>query len=252
MTTRIAILGDFNPVYSTHHALNDSVRQITGRFAEELQFDWIATDIFRSKMAFKNLYAGLWIAPGSPYRDMQNVLEAITYARQNGIPTFGNCGGFQHMVIEFAKNVCGIQGAGHEETDPAAEALIIAKLACSLVEQQEQLKVIDRDSLLFRILQEDQFPGRYFCSYGINSQYLDSLRASGLKLTTLSEDGQVRAIELQGHPFFLGTLFQPALTSSFETPNPLILAFVQACLVYDRLRHSQSATNVQKALPISS
>src|SRR5437868_10308967 len=117
MACRIAILGDFNPNFSTHHALNDSVRQISKQFADDIQFDWITTDTFNINM-FKKIYSGLWIAPGSPYKNEENVMSAITYARERKIPTLGNCGGFQHMLIEYARNVVGIKNANHEETNP--------------------------------------------------------------------------------------------------------------------------------------
>lgn len=231
MLHRIAILGDFNPIYITHHALNDSTRQLRKLISAEIQFDWISTDVFNTEVAFKNqLYKGLWVAPGSPYKDMQNVLNAITYTRKNRIPTFGNCGGFQHMVIEIARNVCGIENADHEETNPAATDPVIAKLSCSLVEQQEELTVTDKHSALFGIIKKERFLGRYFCSYGLNGKYLDVLQSNGFKPTTRSGDGQVRSFELEKHPFFLATLFQPALTSSVEEPNPLIVEFVKESL----------------------
>ncbi len=227
MTLKIAILGDFNPVYSTHHALNDSIRQVQKIFKEEIQFDWISSDILNFKTAFQNMYCGLWIAPGSPYKDMENVLKTITYARENNIPTFGNCGGFQHMIIEFARNVCGITNADHEETNPNSTDLLISKLSCSLVEQEEELTIIDTNSILFHTIKKDKLLGRYFCSYGINSKYIDTLKSNELKLTAISEDGQVRAFEIANHPFFVGTLFQPALTSTIREPNPLIIEFVK-------------------------
>lgn len=230
MLYKIAILGDFNPIHSTHHALNDSIRQVTKLFAEEIQFDWIGTDIFNCKIAFDNLYSGLWIAPGSPYKDMQHVLDAIKYARINNIPTLGNCGGFQHMIIEFARNVCGITLADHEEINPVSPDLLVAKLSCSLVEQQEQLAICDKNSLLFNIIQQEPLTGKYFCSYGLNKSYVGQLKSNGLKITALSSDGEVRAFEIASHPFFIGTLFQPALTSTADEPNPIITAFVKKCI----------------------
>lgn len=227
MTKRIAILGDFNPLYPTHHALNDSARQIGRQFEEDIQFDWISTDIFNARVAFNGLYCGLWIAPGSPYKDMGNVLETITYTRQNGIPTFGNCGGFQHMIIEYARNICGIADADHGEISPDSRELVISKLSCSLVEREELLAIIDRKSILFRLIKSDKLIGKYFCSYGINSKYLDILKLNGLKTTAMSEDGQVRSFEVDNHPFFLGTLFQPALTSTIDEPDPLIMEFIR-------------------------
>lgn len=148
MTPKIAILGDFNPAFSTHHALNNSIRQIKKLFDVEIQFDWIATDILNYKTVFNTMYCGIWIAPGSPYKDMENVLNTITYTRENNIPTFGNCGGFQHMIIEFARNVCGIKNADHEETNPDSSELLIAKLTCSLVEQEEELVITDTNSIV--------------------------------------------------------------------------------------------------------
>ena len=232
MLYKIAILGDFNPIHSTHHALNDSIRQVRKLFSDEIQFDWIGTDIFNCKTLFSNLYSGLWIAPGSPYKDMQNVLDAIKYVRINNIPALGNCGGFQHMIIEFARNVCGITLADHEETNPGSPDLLIAKLSCSLVQQQEQLTICDKDTVLFNIIQQGHLTGKYFCSYGLNRSYTDQLKLNGLKITALSSNGEVRAFEIAGHPFFIGTLFQPALTSTADGPDPIITAFVKKCIEY--------------------
>jgi CTP synthase (UTP-ammonia lyase) len=230
MLYRIAILGDFNPAYATHHALNDSVRQVKKLFKEEVQFDWISTDVFNAATAFNHLYSGLWIAPGSPYKDMRNVLDSIQYARKNNVPALGNCGGFQHMIIEFARNVCGIILADHEETNPGSPDLLISKLSCSLVQQQEELIIADKDSLLYKIVQRDRLTGKYFCSYGLNNSYVDVLESNGLTITARSVDGAVRAFEIKDHIFFVGTLFQPALSSAEEKPDPIISAFVQECI----------------------
>lgn len=233
MTKKIAILGDFNPVYSTHQALNNSTRHIRPLLTEEIQFDWIATDIFNPQIIFgEQNYKGLWIAPGSPYKDMQNVLDAITYARQNYIPTLGNCAGFQHMLIEFARNVCGITGAGHEETNPESQDLLITRLSCSLVEQEEELTITDINSILFSIVKKKRLLGKYFCNYGLNNTYAGTLKSHGLKFTAISPDNQFRAFELDKHPFFIGTLFQPALTSSTDAPNPILVEFITKSLAF--------------------
>jgi CTP synthase (UTP-ammonia lyase) len=166
--SRIAILGDFNPVYQTHHALNDSILQVNNLLGTFVQCDWISTDVFDTKVVFgKGLYSSLWIAPGSPYKDFENVLNVIRYARVNNIPTLGNCGGFQHMVIEFARNVCGITRADHEETNADSNDLVIQKLACSLAGLEENLTISDNKSIIFSILKKQTFAARYFCSYGL-------------------------------------------------------------------------------------
>jgi CTP synthase (UTP-ammonia lyase) len=234
MTRKIALLGDFDPSYNTLQAINNTFAPLKKHFNRDIQFDWFDTDKFDYQKAFNEGYAGLWITPGSPYRDMENVLNAISYTRKNKIPTFGNCGGFQHMAIEFARNVCHIKNADHQETNPAGEELIIVKLACSLVEQSENLKIIRKDSLLRQIIGKDQFIGRYFCSYGVNEHYQKTLESNGLIFTAESEDGQKRAFELMSHPFFLGTLFQPALSSGENEVNPVIVEFVKRCIRSDK------------------
>ena len=227
---KIAVLGDFNPAYATHHALNDSIRQSVDHLDASIQCDWIGTDVFDTKVVFgKGLYSGLWVAPGSPYKDFENVLDVIHYTRRNAIPTFGNCGGFQHMVIEFARNVCGIREADHAETNPDTESDVIHKLSCSLVGQEETLEILDKDSILYEIVQSDRFKGRYFCSYGLNPTYREALESNGLVFTSQTPDGEARSFEIKSHPFFVGTLFQPALTSSVERPDHLIVEFFREC-----------------------
>ena len=74
-------------------------------------------------------FDALWIVPGTPYRDDRPVFAAIERARREGVPILGTCGGFQHMVVEFARNAAGIADAGHAESEPDAGALVIAPLA---------------------------------------------------------------------------------------------------------------------------
>lgn len=228
MVDKIAIMGDFNPIHPTLHALNDSTRHIQKYLNKEIQFDWIATDIFDTSVVFrKEKYKGLWVAPGSPYRNMENVLDVIQYARNNNIPTFGNCGGFQHMIIEFAKNACGIDEADHEETNPDSPHLLVKKMTCSLKGVEENLEIIDKTSIIHTALAREKLIGKYYCSYGVNEQYIALLEEKGITFTSQSEDGNYRSFEIKSHPFFVGTLFQPALSSSEEQPDPIIIAFIR-------------------------
>lgn len=231
MDNKIAILGDFNTNYATHHALNRATQDVQGMFPVNVQFHWIGTNVFNAAQVFEQEgYSGLWIAPGSPYRDDEKVISAITYTRTHNIPTLGNCGGFQYMLIEFARNVCGIRHAGHEETDPEAKEPVISKLSCSLVEKEETLYIKDTTTLLYNIIQKEYLAGRYYCSYGLNEAYRQTLEQQGLGFTAFSPEGHVRAFELKTHPFFLGTLFQPALTSGTGAPNPVIVSFIRHSL----------------------
>ncbi|MBK9982425.1 MAG: gamma-glutamyl-gamma-aminobutyrate hydrolase family protein [Saprospiraceae bacterium] len=226
---KIVILGDFNPHYHTHLAVNETIIHLSNTFNNEVAFEWIDTDKFEIENDF-NTYSGLWIASGSPYKDMNNVLHAIKYARENNIPTFGNCGGFQHMLIEYARNVCGLLYADSEETNPESKEIIISKLTCSLVGQQEEIS-IDRSSLLFSLIGETNLTGKYHCNYALNPIYIPLLESNGMRMTATNPEGDIRAFEVPSHPFYIGTLFQPALTSTDDEISPILMGFTKLVLV---------------------
>ena len=222
---KIVVLGDFNPAYHTHLALNEAIRHLSAAVNHEVGFKWVNTDRLDSSTVFTTEFSGLWVAPGSPYRDMDNVIQTIRYARENKIPTIGNCGGFQHMLIEFARNVCGLVEADSEETNPEGREILISKLSCSLVGQEEPI-TLARSSFLHQLVGKNHITGRYHCSYALNPDYIPVLEAFGLTMTATNTEGMIRAFELPKHPFFMGTLFQPALTSTDDLPDPILLGFV--------------------------
>lgn len=224
---KIVVLGDFNSKYYTHLALNDAIAHLTKAVNAALKIEWVDTDKFDYANQFSTEYSGLWIAPGSPYKDMDNVINTIRHARENNIPTLGNCGGFQHMIIEYARNVCGLANADTEETHPEGKENIITKLSCSLIGQQEEISVRE-STLLHSLVGKNNLLGKYFCSYALNPDFIPMLESIGMLMTATNAEGDIRAFELSTHPFFLGTLFQPALTSTEEEPDPILMGFVKS------------------------
>ncbi len=96
---------------------------------------WLATETLAAApdaVAFADV---LWCAPGSPYRSLAGALAALRFGRENGIPTLGTCGGCQHIILEFARNVLGFDDAQHAEYDPYASRLFVSELTCSLAGQ---------------------------------------------------------------------------------------------------------------------
>src|SRR5688500_4803917 len=102
---RLALLGDFQPDSALHVATGMAIEHSGQALGIDVQAEWIATDALNLTMLTQ--FSGIWVAPGSPYRAMQNVLAAIEYARVQGLPCLGTCGGFQHMILEYARNVLG-------------------------------------------------------------------------------------------------------------------------------------------------
>ena len=133
------------------------------------------------------------------------------------------------MVVEYARNVLGFQNAGHEESEPGIEKLVISKMACSLKGQQEIVVITDDQSWLHQVLQTDKFIGHFNCSYGVNPVYQNILAQYPLAFTAFSEGGEARAMEVKAHRFFCGTLFQPPLDSAPGKPNALVIDFLRKC-----------------------
>src|SRR5205814_301874 len=101
----------------------------------DLKWSWVATrDVHDAARDLKNFDA-VWVVPASPYQNMNGALDAIRWARETRRPFLGTCGGFQHALIEFARHVAGLTAADHAETNPAAETLVVAPLACALKEK---------------------------------------------------------------------------------------------------------------------
>lgn len=226
---RIGLVGDFSEKISTHVALNKSIDHCRQHLPFQLDVSWLPTETLTEESLAHQKYEGFWIAPGSPYKNDENVYNLITWARKHDFPLLGTCGGFQYMVIEYARNVLGISAAQHEESDPHAEQLLISKLACSLKGKQEEISVSDKESWLYEVLQRDRITGYFYCSYGVNPTYFKVLHQYPFLFTAFSAEGEPRALELKTNHFFNATLFQPPLDSSETKPNPLLISFFTIC-----------------------
>ena len=124
MTTklRIGIIGDYNPDNPTHIATHEGLNHAMGALPEHsFEVKWLPTD---QPHPFSD-YQGLLCSPGSPYRSLEGALIGIQCARERQIPFLGTCGGPQHLILEYARNVMGIREASHAESDPYASCLFI-------------------------------------------------------------------------------------------------------------------------------
>jgi CTP synthase (UTP-ammonia lyase) len=224
---KLAIIGDFNPSSKSHIATNEAIEHAKKYLNLELKADWIATESIAENLpVITGNYNGFWIAPGSPYKSMTGALEIIKYARINDIPTLGTCGGFQHMVIEFARNVLNIKDAEHAEYDPYASNLVINPLSCSLAGQTLTINITDKQSQVYEIFKSNTIVENYYCNFGLNPQYQDEIDKNGLKIVASDNSNEARILELKDHPFFIATLFVPQISSSINNPHPLVMEFV--------------------------
>lgn len=131
-------------------------------------------------------------------------------------------------MLEYARNVLGWANAEHGETNPDAERAVIAPLACSLVEVSDVVR-FETGSRIASIYQSEASLEGYHCNFGLNAAFAEQLVRGPLRATAFDSAGEVRAVELDAHPFYVGTLFQPERAALTGELPPLVGAFVRAC-----------------------
>jgi CTP synthase (UTP-ammonia lyase) len=211
MPASIAVLGDRNAEYLTHREIDATLALLPA----DVEARWLPSPDAESAAAAD----GVWVVPGTPYRDDGAVLEAIRRARTAGMPILGTCGGFQYMTVEFARNAAGVTGAAHAETDPDATDPVVARLSCSLVGEEREVTAV-AGTRVAELCGTAPFTGFHWCNYGLAPSH---------------EAAGVEAVELPGHPFYVASLFQPQVGSSKSGRlHPLIAAFVSASIASAR------------------
>lgn len=233
---RVALLAEYTPTFPPYVATTEALKHSSAALGAEVAATWLSTAEIPDTL-FDD-FDGIWVAPGSPYKSMERTLVAIRYAWEHGIPCFGTCGGFQHMLLEYARNVLGFQDAQHAEYDPYVSNLFVSQLACSLVGRCMELRFVP-GSRVAAIYGAESAEEEYYCNFGVNPDKVPFLRQGALQISGSDAEGEIRVVELRDHPFFLGTLFVPQLRSNPAKPHPLATAFVQA--VVDRGRQSTHA-----------
>jgi CTP synthase (UTP-ammonia lyase) len=222
---RVALVGDRSPHVRAHQRIPGLIDALGQREGLILDAYWIGSDEVTDPGSLAG-FDGIWLVPGSPYRSEAGAIAAVRCAREELIPFLGTCGGFQHAVLEFARDVCGVKRAASAEITPDGGDLVIAALPCSLAGHEQAVRVAP-GSLAERVLGAERITARYQCSYGLARAYRDLLAGHGLAFSGEDDAGDVRIAELPGHPFFLATLFQPELAAE-PRPHPIIRAFAAA------------------------
>jgi CTP synthase (UTP-ammonia lyase) len=235
----IALVGNYDAGITAHQAIPEALRLAAVASGIGVDFEWVPTEQITTAQRLSN-FDGLWCVPGSPYRSMDGALRAIQFARTSGRPFLGTCGGLQHAVIEYARHVLGWADAEHAETAPAAARPVISLLECALVEATECLALLP-DTHIRESYGRDEIVEGYRCRYGLNPALLDEFTSGNMKIAARSKSGEIRALELRGHPFFVLTLFQPERAALGGVLPPLVRSFVESAVRYTQ----RMATEVQ-------
>ncbi len=198
-------------------------------------------------------YDGILVPGGFGKRGIDGMINAIRYAREQGVPYFGICLGMQTLVIEYARNVCGLEGADSTEFNAGTPHRVIFKL--------RELKGVDElggtmrlgswpcrladNSFAARAYETREIHERHRHRYEFNREYEERLKAAGLRITGETPDNTyVEICELPGHPWFLGCQFHPEFKSKPMEPHPLFKAFIGAAY-QQRLRRIEAGVRTE-------
>ncbi len=233
---KLAIIGEHNPKAPSHVATDAAIKHANQTLGLRVQADWVSTEAITPELLAS--YQGVWMAPGGPYKNLEKGLRVIRWAREKGVPCLGTCGGFQHIILEYARNVLGYKDAAHAEYAPDASQLFIAPLTCSLA-GREMLLTFKPDSKVAAIYGALTATENYYCNFGVNPEFSALFEQGPLRPTGADAEGDMRVVELVGHPFFMGTLFVPQMRSTEESPHPIIMAFLKCMQAHGPLLDSR-------------
>jgi CTP synthase (UTP-ammonia lyase) len=226
--TRIALVGDYSPAVTAHVAIPKALAASARQLACPVEAAWIATERLAGRAGEElQSFDAVWCVPASPYASMEGALAAIRFARETGRPFLGTCGGFQHAVLEYARNVLGHSGAAHAEVDPGAAMPLIAPLSCAMVEKDDDIVFLP-GTRIPEIYGAGSASETYHCRYGFDPQYAPLFASSELVISAVNARDEPHAVELTTHPFFLATAFQPERSGLRGASHPLITEFVRA------------------------
>jgi len=217
---RVGLIGEFNEQNKAHHAIGTALAAASDG---KVETTWVSTDSIGDGKSLAE-FDGLWCVPGMPYRSASGAITAIRIARSNRIPFLGTSAGFQYALIEYARDVLGFVEADHQKSSPTASMPLISQLGCALLGVKARVRLAD-GSIIRRAYRAPESIEEYHCSFGLNNRYRRLMEGGAMIITAVDDQNDVRAVELDGHPFFVATLFQPEMRAA----NPLVHAFVQAC-----------------------
>jgi len=239
MQTDIAIVGKYVDLKESYKSLSEAL--VHGGLANDVMVNlhYVDSEEIEAKGTSPLLSRvhGILIPGGFGQRGIEGKIAAVRYARERVVPFFGICLGMQCAIVEYARNVCGLEGANskefHEDTPYPVVALMPGQENVDMggtMRLGSYPGVIRPGSLASRVYDgASRFDERHRHRYEVNNAYREVLEEGGLRFSGLSPDDLlVEMIELQDHPFFLGCQFHPEFKSAPYAPHPIFSAFIAA------------------------
>lgn len=234
----VAVCGKYTELKDSYASITEALTHAGAHCNAGVEVKWVETTNVDDATVAEALRGmdGVLVPGGFGSRGIEGKISVIRHARENKVPFLGICYGLQLAVVEFARNVCDIEGAHTAEVEGAERRVIDW-----LPEQRDVKKkggtmrlgackaVLKPQTIVHGLYGEDEVWERHRHRYEVNPEYHEALKKGGLVFSGASEDGRlVEFIELSNHPYFVATQAHNELTSRLERPNPLFLGFVRA------------------------
>jgi len=186
---------------------------------------------------------GVLVAPGFGERGIEGKIDAVRYVRENNIPFLGICLGMQMAVIEFSRNVLGLEDANSTEMNANTKHPVIDLMEAqkTITDKGGTMRLgawdckLTPDSIVGKLYNTDTITERHRHRYEFNSDYKTQIEAKGMLATGLNpETNLVEIVEIPSHPWFVGVQYHPEYKSTVAKPHPLFIAFVAAALKHKK------------------
>jgi len=254
---RIGIVGKYVELPDSYKSLNEALAHGGLANDAEVELVYIAAEAIESgnwPQEISNV-DGLLVPIGFGSRGTEGKISAVRYAREHKVPMFGICLGMQCMVIEYARNVCGIEGATSSEFEENTSHAVIYKLRdlLGVEELGGTMRLgaypcdLQEGSRAREIYGEANISERHRHRYEVNQKYLPTLKENGLVVAGMSPNGKfVEMVELPDHPWFLGCQFHPEYKSKPTDPHPLFTSYIAAAIEYRAQREAGDADEAEE------
>jgi len=250
-TVRVALVGKYVELKDAYISINEALYHAGVAHNTEVEVLRVDSETLEERgLEALDGAAGILVAPGFGARGIKGKLLAIRHARENGVPFLGICYGMQLACVEFARNVCGLEGAHTREVEPETPYPVI-----DLMENQRNLQALGGTMRLgtypcrlapgttaAKAYGEVEITERHRHRFEFNNRYREVFERRGMVFSGMYVDADlVEVIELPSHPWFLGTQAHPEYKSRPTRPAPLYAGFIEACIAYARSSESSGA-----------
>ncbi|MDX2191176.1 MAG: CTP synthase [Bacteroidota bacterium] len=241
----IALIGKYVELKDAYKSIAEALIHAGAANQTKVNINWIHSE----KLTVENVYEqvitmdGILVAPGFGERGFEGKINAVRIARENKIPFFGICLGMQTSVVEFGRNVLGLEDANSTEMNKYTQHPVI-----DMMEDQKHITKkggtmrlgayeceIKSGSKAFLAYGHNTISERHRHRYEFNNKYKDQYEKAGMLPVGINPDsGLVEIVELRDHPWFIGAQYHPELKSTVLNPHPLFIGFVKAALEYSK------------------